>query len=103
MPKQAQIAASAEPEAVQIVHVPTAAELRLDIQHAYSAAINASSQLMEWRRQLLPIHQQTPYESSLESADRKLDQVLYLLRQVSEACQSCSNDDVIQTGDTIRP
>jgi hypothetical protein len=69
----------------RIKHVPSAAELKLDVQHANSAATNAANRLRAWYDALLPTRQGTPYQESLEDAMRKMDSILYQIRRVCSA------------------
>jgi hypothetical protein len=78
----------------RIKHVPSAAELKLDVQHANSAATNAANRLRAWYDALLPTRQGTPYQESLEDAMRKMDSILYQIRRVAEAVSSSADDDV---------
>jgi hypothetical protein len=78
----------------RVKHVPSAAELKLDVQHANSAATNAANQLRAWYDALLPIRQGTPYQETLEDAMRKMDSILYQLRRVDAAVSSAADADV---------
>jgi hypothetical protein len=78
----------------QIKHVPSAAELKLDVQQASTAATNAANQLRAWHDALLPTRQGTPYQASLEDAMRKMDIILYQFRRVAEAVSNAADDDV---------
>jgi hypothetical protein len=77
-----------------VKHIPSAAELKLDVQHANSAATTAANQLRDWYDALLPIRQGTPYQETLEDAMRKMDSILYQLRRAADAVSSSADDDV---------